>query len=443
MEDSIMTAHLVIITESFSIFTVSDHVSGADLHTINIVRGFEADGWKVILISVLQGKSEWQMRECAGKTVSGFTIEMPVPMKDVSENISRTLAPFFKDANVLLRQFTPQSLAMLRKAKQFGAQRIILQIVDAGLLCVRSKLVKATGVRCQGPVSHEDCTRCSFSHRKPVLNKIAGLAFEINKRSGGIFRPLASRIRTINERVSQCFRWQDVVKNCDALAFQSAALRDAFLANGLPLEKVRMTITGAEETSPIPLSSRPALSGPLLVGYAGQIEFDKGFDRVFLAVEKLRTHVGDKVKLIVGSKRSASGYNREWYDRISSCAWVEVKPYDGKVRADVDSWHSSIHLLCVPSRWIDNRPNVALEAIARGTPVVCPDVGCFREMVCEGQTGFTFQAGEPENLFRLLLTITRNSSILENLYERTVNAEPLPSIQDEVISLKSAFSVDG
>src|SRR5690606_7681535 len=43
-------------------------------------------------------------------------------------------------------------------------------------------------------------------------------------------------------------------------------------------------------------------------------------------------------------------------------------------------------------------PRVVLEAMARGTPVVCSDLGAMREMVPEGQAGLRFIAGDAADL---------------------------------------------
>ncbi len=429
---------LVILTESASIFSREKHVSGADLHTLNIASGFKSAGWEVHIVSLRDG-SNWDLRKEIDDQLSGYYITRPPTAVSAPRDVIAQATQLFGRSHVLLRQFTARSLSVLRLARDAGAEKIVLQVVDAGLLCARSKLVRATGIRCQGPVSQEDCLRCSFSHRHPIVDLAAGAALQVDSISGSLLPPLSRRLAGFKARVTDCFRWQEIVDSCDLLAFQSAALRDVFIANGLSPQKTCMTITGAETAKSITLEERPTLTGPLIVGYAGQIEFDKGFDRAYQAIESLRSQIGDKVRLVVGSKPSSSGYNREWMRKIRRCSWATWAPYNGKDCEAVSAWHRGIHALCVPSRWIDNRPNVALEAMVRRTPVLCPDVGCFREMIVDGVNGYLFQAGEPDNLGRLLQKLIFEPGMLRELYSRRERTVSCPEIHEEVNSLISAF----
>ena len=52
----------------------------------------------------------------------------------------------------------------------------------------------------------------------------------------------------------------------------------------------------------------------------------------------------------------------------------------------------------LPSEWYENGPYSVMEALAAGKPVLGSRIGGIPELVQEGQTGFTFEAGDPEEL---------------------------------------------
>jgi len=52
----------------------------------------------------------------------------------------------------------------------------------------------------------------------------------------------------------------------------------------------------------------------------------------------------------------------------------------------------------ISSEWYENYPNVILESFAFGKPVVGARIGGIPELVKDGETGFTFKAGDQEDL---------------------------------------------
>lgn len=57
-------------------------------------------------------------------------------------------------------------------------------------------------------------------------------------------------------------------------------------------------------------------------------------------------------------------------------------PYDGFRSLDVDSYDAFLY-----TSWYDGMPNVVLEAVATGLPVIAPDVGGIGEFIENGKTG--------------------------------------------------------
>ena len=60
----------------------------------------------------------------------------------------------------------------------------------------------------------------------------------------------------------------------------------------------------------------------------------------------------------------------------------------------------------LPSEWYENAPMSVLESFALGTPVVGAHIGGIPEMVIEGETGWTFESRNIDELAALLSRLT-------------------------------------
>lgn len=58
----------------------------------------------------------------------------------------------------------------------------------------------------------------------------------------------------------------------------------------------------------------------------------------------------------------------------------------------------SARFLVFPSEWYENFPVTIAESFASGVPVICSRIGAMQEIVEDGQTGLTFEPGNPGEL---------------------------------------------
>jgi glycosyltransferase involved in cell wall biosynthesis len=74
--------------------------------------------------------------------------------------------------------------------------------------------------------------------------------------------------------------------------------------------------------------------------------------------------------------------------------------HDGYTHATLDRVLAGVELGIVPPLWEDNLPQVAIEMVARGIPILTADRGGAREIA--GRPDFTFAAGSTEDFRRKL-----------------------------------------
>jgi glycosyltransferase involved in cell wall biosynthesis len=135
----------------------------------------------------------------------------------------------------------------------------------------------------------------------------------------------------------------------------------------------------------------PGDGGYLL--YAGRLTEEKGL-RVLLACWKSGRDL--PLLRIVGTgplqdevREAAAGLeNVEWLGGRSSNETLQLMQ-----RAKAT--------LC-PSQWYEGMPRVAVESLAVGTPVVASRIGCYPEMIVDGESGVLFPTGDVSGLLSRL-----------------------------------------
>jgi glycosyltransferase involved in cell wall biosynthesis len=82
----------------------------------------------------------------------------------------------------------------------------------------------------------------------------------------------------------------------------------------------------------------------------------------------------------------------------------------------------------MPSEWYENNPRTIIESFALGKPVIGARMGGIPELVKDGQTGYTFEAGNAEDLrskIKLLIEdpngVNRMGRVARKLVERKYN----------------------
>lgn len=159
--------------------------------------------------------------------------------------------------------------------------------------------------------------------------------------------------------------------------------RQKFIEGGLPPEKI---VVKPHFVDPDPGMGEGAGGYAL---YVGRLSVEKGIDVLLKAWEQLEGKLSLK---IVGDGplreqviAATAKFSRiEWLGRRSL---TEVYELMGDALAVI-----------FPSKWYETFGRVAIEAFAKGTPVVAANLGAIAELVDCGRTGLHFQPNQPQSL---------------------------------------------
>jgi glycosyltransferase involved in cell wall biosynthesis len=165
-----------------------------------------------------------------------------------------------------------------------------------------------------------------------------------------------------------------------------------------------------------------------LVGFIGRLNTEKGIWNLILAINLVLAERKDIKFLIIGDG-SLRKEIEQYIDQKNLQSYVNFK---GWISHDnLPNYLNQLQLIVIPS-YTEGLPNVMLEALSCGTPVLATPVGAIPDILHDGETGFIMRDNTPEciaqNIIRAMSAedrekITENGRALvrENFtFERTV-----------------------
>ena len=154
-----------------------------------------------------------------------------------------------------------------------------------------------------------------------------------------------------------------------------------------------------------------------LVGYIGRLSEEKGTLNFVKAIPEISKEKDDLEFLIGGDGQLCDKIKRYLYennlnDKVKLVGWI---PHD-----KLPDYLNELKLVVVPS-YTEGLPNVMLEAMACGTPVLATPVGAIPDMIMDGETGFIMENNSPECIAKNVIRALNH----QNLDEIVKNAREL------------------
>ena len=214
----------------------------------------------------------------------------------------------------------------------------------------------------------------------PVVAKVHGSDVHLAARSGW-------RCRAI--------RW--ALERCAGVVAVSAALKDVLVSFGVPEGKIRVIPNGVDIERFRPMDRREArvqLSLPLegrRIVFVGNLDPVKGLPVLLRAMAALPEDVS--LSLVGdGAQRAALDAFIKRLGLTGRATLVGRVPH-----AAIPSWMNAADLFCLPSV-SEGCPNVVIEALACGRPVVASRVGGIPELLQDARCGLLVTPNDPAAL---------------------------------------------
>jgi glycosyltransferase involved in cell wall biosynthesis len=159
--------------------------------------------------------------------------------------------------------------------------------------------------------------------------------------------------------------------------------RQKFIQGGLPAEKI---VVKPNFVHPDPGWGEGRGNYALFVG---RLSPEKGLDTLLQAWEKL----GHQIPLKIAGDGPLANQIAEASTRLTGVEWLGRQPL-----SQVYNLLGEALFLVFPSSWYETFGRVAIEAFAKGTPVIAANIGAIAELVDHSRTGLKFCPDDSEDL---------------------------------------------
>jgi glycosyltransferase involved in cell wall biosynthesis len=313
---------------------------------------------------------EVQRLDVDNDSINGFGAKIQasanlfVSSSAMSNRISAALMRFEPDVVHVHNWFPTLSPSIFRKCRQAEIP-VVHTLHNYRLLCIKATLFR-NGRVC------EDCIGSA--------TRLSGVIHKCYRESH-----LGSAVATAGMLTQWAAgTWHHSV---DRFIVPSEFARTKLVQGGIPEEK---TVVKPNFVDPDPRPG-PGNGGYFL--YVGRLTEEKGL-RTLLHCWKNGPDLSPLWIVGVGPlqdeiKEAVIGLaNVEWLGSKSSEEVMELMRYAKAT-------------LC-PSLWYEGMPRVAIESLAVGTPVVASMIGCYPEMIADGESGVLFPTGDVGSLLSRL-----------------------------------------
>jgi teichuronic acid biosynthesis glycosyltransferase TuaC len=185
----------------------------------------------------------------------------------------------------------------------------------------------------------------------------------------------------------------------DAVVAVSHPLADELVRLGVPRERVHVVANGVDASLFFPRersSSKKALGvadDARVLLFVGRLEPEKGLLDLLDAFDAVLAKVPDVQLVLVGDGVSI-GHARA---RASRCKPGALRVMGALPHGEVAAWIGACDALTLPS-WAEGTPNVVLEALASGRPVVATTVGGIPDLIADERCGLLVPPRDPHAL---------------------------------------------
>jgi glycosyltransferase involved in cell wall biosynthesis len=236
-------------------------------------------------------------------------------------------------------------------------------------------------------VRGEVCERCfSFGREFWCL---------LMRCESNFFKSVGYALRNACARISG-----SIVQNVDMFIVQTEFQRQKFIEAGIPQSRIGIV------PALMPWESHKISSTHgNLISFVGRVSPEKGIEDFIDAARLLPTlpfAVAGSYEKMPGIKMKSPA-NVRWFGFL--------KPNE------LNELYIQSRVIVLPSRWYESFPNVAVQAMACGCPIVAADIGALSSIIQDKETGLLFKVGDPVDLAEKLSALYPDDELCSRLGE--------------------------
>ena len=345
-----------------------------------------------------------------------------------------------------LEGITPQVLKSLKES--FPGTKIFYSGHDYHPFCIGIRLYQEGACRhCNHYNEGASCVRCISEFPKELLyrhvhhyycdpyNKIPIPGF---LRKALIRRSIKKSYARLHQQQGKANDYQAYRKtfiefinnHVDGVLAVSQRVGEIYAKLGIKAELITTSYIGTKVADQqVGHQSHPPSSQLTLLFMGIASAPEKGFSFLEAALNKIPENTAKKLNIIIAARGANPQSIKEKLNHFNSC-----KVHDGYTHDQLPEIMQSVDLGIVPVLWEDNLPQVAIEMVAHGVPILCSDMGGASEL-CDGED-FKFKAGDEADLIQKLTNFVERPELLYRYWE---HHRGLTTMQQHVEQLESIY----
>lgn len=193
---------------------------------------------------------------------------------------------------------------------------------------------------------------------------------------------------------------------------------DILLGFGAEPERVNTLYIGTKHADRMDATTRKvAASNNVHIGYLGYMRRDKGF---YFFLESIK-HLASTDKALIDVTIAAKFTDADAVFDMKNIAneFRSFNMFDGYTHANLSDILAPVNIGIVPPLWEDNLPQVAIEFVSHGIPVLTSNMGGAQEI--SNNPNFVFDINNPESLSNMLQSILRGKLDIEKFWANEPN----------------------
>ena len=227
------------------------------------------------------------------------------------------------------------------------------------------------------------CPNAMFFREGSVCEACIGKALPLPGVLHGCYRESQTASGAVATMLTVHRLMQTWMQKVDLYIDLTEFARQKFIQGGFPEDKI---VVKPNFVNPDPGIGQGSGGYAL---YVGRLSVEKGLDTLLAAWEKL----GKQLPLKIVGDGPLANQVVEATQRLGNVEWLGRKPVQ-----EVYALMGEAKLVIFPSKWYETFGRVAVEAFAKGTPVIAANIGAIAEVVEHGRTGLHFQPGDAVDL---------------------------------------------
>lgn len=272
------------------------------------------------------------------------------------------------------------------------------------------------------------CPNALFFRDGQVCEACLGKAIPVPAIVHGCYRGSHSASLSVATMLMIHRAMQTWTQQVDGYIALTEFARQKMIAGGLPAERIWVK---PNFVHPDPGAGQ-GRGGYAL--YVGRLSEEKGLDTLLQAWQRLQ----GKLPLKIIGEGPLSDRVQAVVAQLPQVEWLGRMPM-----AQVHQLMGEAMVLIFPSKWYETFGRVAIEAFAKGTPVIASKIGAIAELVEHGYTGLCFHPGDPDDLATQVEWLLANPDVLPQMrqaarseylmkYTATQNYSKLINIYEQI-----------